>query len=298
MDTAIFEDYLKADLKIAPNTAYLYRTMANAFLLTNPNLLDVNTYNDHITKVSFKKRSYSSYYALKKFIEYKFEGKDNRITKTRLLAQLLRPKMPKGIKRERAHLDDDTLLRIISNMSSFKHRVIALIQKSTGVRAGDVLRLADGHIFEEKQADGTIILSVRTIGKGNKRHVVTIHNQEIVQVVLNYINVKPFNIIDGYYFLKKQKGKIVSKDETLVYRNNFDKYHMDLKRAMHGCNIDKTQFSTHGFRHAFATKVWEKYKDLIILQRIMNHEDPKTTIRYLAQTGLDNKNIYKEIQDL
>ena len=297
MDNALFEDYLKNDPKLSPNTVYLYRTMANAFMLTNPNLLNINDYNDYITKVSFKKRSYSTYYALKRYIEFKFEGKDNRPTKTALLSQLLKPRMPKGIKRERAHLDDETILKIISNMKVFKHRVIALIQKATGVRAGDVLRLPEGHIFLEKDSDGVEQLSIRIIGKGNKRHVVTIFNQDIKQVILNYTEGKPFNIIDGYYFLERQKGKNVSSEETLIYRNNYDKYHIDLKRAMNGVGVEKSKFSTHGFRHSFATKVWEKYKDLIVLQRVMNHEDPRTTIRYLAQSGLDNKEVYKEIQN-
>ncbi len=58
----------------------------------------------------------------------------------------------------------------------------------------------------------------------------------------------------------------------------------------------KEDFATHDFRRNFARKVWLKYKNLIILQKILGHNDPRTTTRYLNMEGLDLIEVHKEMQ--
>jgi integrase len=60
--------------------------------------------------------------------------------------------------------------------------------------------------------------------------------------------------------------------------------------------VDMRMFATHDFRRCFARRVWEKWKDVNILQSVLNHADPKTTLRYLQQSGLRNVDYFKIIQ--
>jgi len=292
LDIALFENYLNEDINITYNTVYLYKTMANAFLLRNPNLNDINSYNEFIKEFCFKKRSISAYYALIKFIDYKITDKN---LKVELKNNLIKPKFPSSLKRERIKLTDEQILSVISAITHFKHRVIALIQMFTGIRAGDVLRIMENNIKPEI-IDNNPVLSLRIIGKGERRHVVVIYDKNIQEVIYNYINGIRFNPVPGYYFLEYSKTKIIKNNFSVVYRYNYDKYFIDFKKALNKNNINLKDFATHDIRRAFALKIWAKYKDLILLQKMLNHQSANTTAIYLKQHGLETQDIFKELQ--
>jgi site-specific recombinase XerD len=98
-----------------------------------------------------------------------------------------------------------------------------------------------------------------------------------------------------YAFLELgARERIQEKDE--LYRLNYKYYFRDLKAAMEMAGLSKYDFATHDFRRCFGRKVWDKYKDLVVLQRLLNHNSPQTSIRYLDQSGLRNFDYLKELQ--
>jgi len=201
-----------------------------------------------------------------------------------------------GVKRERRNLEDEKIIDIIVNIKEKKHQIIALVQKLTGVRAGDIMRIPEGNILLEKYK-GKDILRLAIIGKGGRRNVVEIFDPIAQKVILDYIEKPSKYTVEGYHFLEySRRVKKASKDFINIYLANYNQYFFDLKQALNAVGIMKEEWATHDFRRAFARKVWLKYNNLQTLQNILNHSDPKTTMRYLTQEGLQNIEVYKEMQ--
>ena len=77
---------------------------------------------------------------------------------------------------------------------------------------------------------------------------------------------------------------------------NYQWYWADLKQALHKNKISREEFATHDLRRCFARRAWERYKDIYVLKGLLNHVDPKTTLRYLDQSGLKNIDYLREMQ--
>ncbi len=86
-----------------------------------------------------------------------------------------------------------------------------------------------------------------------------------------------------------------SKEYKLISQN-YRRYWADLKQALNAVGVAKQDFATHDFRRCFAREIWDKYKDLVLLQNALNHENPGTTIRYLKQSGLQNRDVFYQYQ--
>jgi len=132
--------------------------------------------------------------------------------------------------------------------------------------------------------------------KRGKRNVPYIYDEVAQEIILNYTSTHDEG--NGYYFIelgkmKNRYGKV--DNEFMMVKMNYHWFWSDLKNALESAGVDYEDFATHDFRRCFARRVWEKYKDLVILQNVLNHSDPKTTIRYLEQSGLKNIDVYKEM---
>jgi integrase len=213
-----------------------------------------------------------------------------------LLKDLIRPKERKDIVRERKNLTDDQIIGVINYLNKPKHMVVAWIQKTTGIRAGDVFRIKRGDITYEEY-HGEPVIRINVIGKRKKRNVVYIHHPVVQEFIVDYITSEVVN--DDYYFLELPKWKLSGSGpntEDSLMKQNYWWYWTDLKQALDLAGIDKKDWASHGFRYSAARVVWDLYKDIHILQNFLGHEDPKTTMRYLRQSGLQNVDLLKELQ--
>jgi integrase len=293
MDVGLYKDYLLNDKIIAPYTARVYSIMLNKFLAGNPDIDNPEDYNKFVIDHAFKKRSYCTYYALIGYVKFKF--KSDAKTRNNIIEAMRKPSMALNVLRERRNLQPEQILNVIANIKKTKHQIIALIQKLTGLRAGDVLRIPIGNILVEKYKNEEI-LRIAAIGKRSKRHIVEIFDPVAKDVILGYIEGVPLNTLDGYYFLERSTFRSSSHDFVNIYLNNYNHYSEDLKQAMHACGIMKEEFATHDFRRGFARSVWIKYKNILTLQKVMGHNDPRTTMRYLNTEGLDMIEVHRDMQ--
>ena len=293
-DPSLFENWLRERKGLSESSIYTYLKSIERFLVSDPDLENLEDYNKFLVEVSIKKRCTHFYSAIRSFIEFKIADAS---TKNKLLDGLVKPKMRNDLKRERKHLSEDELLNVINYLEEEKHRIIALIQMLTGVRAGDVFRLKYGQIVPEVyKGDPTLKLVIT--GKGEKRNVVYIHDKVAQQLIMNYVT-NNFGE-DDYYFLNYSPFKArpgTKENEFTFTKMNYLRFWRDLKQALQIAGVDKEDFATHDFRRCFARRFWERFKDVHKLQQVLNHRDPKVTLRYLEQSGLHNIDYHFEMQN-
>ena len=205
MDLPLYEQWLKSKGRLASSSIYVYTKSVERFLVSNPDVDSLEDYNQFLIKVSVKKRCNHYYSAIKSFIEFKISDSNLR---NRLVEGLIQPKEWGDYARERKYLEEDKILEVVNNLEREKHKVVALIQMITGVRAGDVLRLKEGSISNEEYKD-QISIRMIVIGKGRKRNVVYIHNKIIQDIIWEYLGKRTKRHIEGYYFLEMGDRKSV-----------------------------------------------------------------------------------------
>ena len=62
-----------------------------------------------------------------------------------------------------------------------------------------------------------------------------------------------------------------------------------ISNACKKANIEGN-FGTHTLRKTFGYHFYKKFKDIVMLQKILNHSNPDVTLRYI---GIDQDEIYK-----
>lgn len=300
-----FGEWLRDKKRISESTIYYYVLTINKFLSMiedNYDPEDVDTYNWFLAYRTHKRRSTYVYSVIKAFITFKFQKDPQK--REIILDNLIKPKKFRSVKRERRHLDDEKLIEILNNFEDERHRMIAMIQILTGIRAGDAFSIRrNGFVIEEYNNKKVLRLTV--VGKGEKQNIVYIFDPIAIKILEDYIEFYDKEVlrIDPVYFKdyifmtlgKHRKGRVYQ--DFMVRRRNYNKYFLDLSEAIRKSGvIDKKYFSTHDFRRCFARKAWEKYKDVDKLKRLLNHSDASTTLRYLQQSGLQNIDIFEEMQ--
>ena len=292
-DGVLFKNFLEEKTKLKPSSVHVYVGSVEKFLKYDPDIDEIEAYNNFLIPLVHRKSSAHYYSAIKKFIEYKID--DGKL-RAKLISELIKPTIKDPVRNSK-YLNSDKLLEVINNMQSEKHQVIAAIQIRTGARSGDVLRMRrpDG-IFDEDYK-GKTALRLNIIGKGGKRNVKHIFEPGLQDFITNYITHNFHS--DKYYFLEVSPKRIKqNKDNELKLATmNYHWYWADLKQALHSSGIDPKDFSTHDFRRCFARDIWEKFgHDLTVLKNALDHKQADTILRYLRNSGLQNKEILYQYQ--
>lgn len=292
-DLPLYEEFLKDKTGLKDSSIYTYVIGLRRFLAENPEVDKIEDYNDFLIRTTQRKRNANFYFfALKHFIKYKIPDLTLR---NRMISSLIKPDI-KDPQIKRRYLPDEKRLEVINNMQYPKSRIIAIIQSLTGVRVGDILRLKRDSMFTEVIND-KVALRLNIIGKRDKLSVVYIFDNIAQDIILDYIN-NNINYADYLFielgFMTNRPGDVSS--EFKLVKMNYDRYWRDLKQAMSMVGVYKADFATHDFRRCFAREIWERYKDLVILQNALNHERADTTIRYLKHSGLQNRDVFMEHQ--
>lgn len=286
----LFEEWLRDKKNLSDSSIYVYRVAIDQFLSYNPNVENIDDYNKFIITHCIKKRSVHFYSILKSYIRFVIKDANKR---SQMIEQLIKPDVPSTIKRERRYLDEKILIDTVNNLKKTKHKVIALIQTMTGVRSGDILRVRKKDIIPELYEGKNVIKLVIT-GKGKKRNVVYIHEEMVQILLIDYLVSNPNNM--EYAFLV---DRCLSHEYDVfrkIYLSNYKRYYRDLKMALDKSGVSQKDFATHDYRRCFARRVWTKYKDIQVLQNLLNHRNPSTTMRYLSQSGLKNVEYFKQMQ--
>lgn len=172
-----------------------------------------------------------------------------------------------------AHLNEHELEKFLSAIDDFpmsekiraRNRLIIKIIVYSGIRVSEVLHLRTKDIVLEK---GIYSLNIR--GKGDKYRVVMLKAYHIKTLLAEWLAIRSnFDIQDSLVFCN-QRGKSL----TQAY------IHKIVEQILLSIGLKKEKMGAHMLRHSFATLLYQKRHDLILVQEALGHADLNTSRIY------------------
>lgn len=164
----------------------------------------------------------------------------------------------KRAKRIPVVLTREELQRIFTSVSNVKHRLMLSLSYSAGLRVSEVVNLKVQDVDIQQR-----ILYVRH-GKGDKDRV-TIFSEKLSDDIQRVLWKKD---AADFVFESERGGKLSTRSLQKVFT-----------RALHASMIQK-QATFHSLRHSFATHLIEDGVDIRILQKLLGHNNIRTTEHY------------------
>lgn len=183
---------------------------------------------------------------------------------------------PKKATRLPKVFNQDEIAAIINSLTNKKHKALLMLCYSAGLRVSEAVAIKTWQV-DSKQMN--IFISQ---GKGKKDRIVTLSPVMLVMLREYAREYKPPK--NGYLF----EG--VTSDTPYSTRS----LQQVLASAKARAGVCKPG-SIHSLRHSFATHLVEKGTDVTMIQKLLGHNDIKTTLLYLHTS---NKDLLKIISPL
>ena len=153
-----------------------------------------------------------------------------------------------------------------------RNRLIIKIILYTGIRVGEALDITLKDIFKE---DKFFMIQVR--GKGNKPRVVMVKQSIISEDLKQWLELR--HCENALLFCNKFGKKLT---QAYVSRT--------VEKILLSAGIKKEKNGAHMLRHTFATMLYQKNHDLILVQESLGHADINTSRIY---THFDSEKLKK-----
>jgi site-specific recombinase XerD len=226
---------------------------------------EIEDYLLHLAKN--KKQSETAIHSAVNAIKFYYE---QVIKKPKEYYELQRPKKP--IKNVTVFSENE-VTKIINAITNIKHKAMLMIGYAAGLRISEIINLKIQDIDSER-----MMLHIRN-AKGKK-------DREVI------LSETLLNVLRDYYKLYKPKAFLFEGQQGGSYSTR--SLQLILKKAKQKAGVKKAG-SIHAFRHSFATHLLEGGTDLSIIQKLLGHNDIKTTLRY---THVSNATLQKIISPL
>lgn len=168
----------------------------------------------------------------------------------------------------------DRFLTAIDNAqfksNSDRNRLIVKLIAYTGMRVSEALNVKQRDITSEGE-----YYMIRIRGKGNKYRVVMI-KQHLIRTLLSNVT-KCSTCRDGLVFCNRSGNKM-----TQAYISRI------VEQILFQAGIRKEKNGAHMLRHTFATLLYRKRKDIILVQEALGHASLNTSRIY---THFDNERL-------
>ncbi|NOX14898.1 MAG: tyrosine-type recombinase/integrase, partial [Epsilonproteobacteria bacterium] len=179
-----------------------------------------------------------------------------------------------------SYMQKDEVLRFIKAIDTFafsakvvdRNRLIIKMILYTGIRVGEALGIGVKDIF----VDGDFYM-IQVRGKGNKPRVVMIKRGIISKNLQEWLDIR--NCENALLFCNKHGKKL-----TQAYISRI------VEKILLSANIKKEKNGAHMLRHTFATMLYQKNHDLILVQESLGHADINTSRIY---THFDQEKLKK-----
>jgi site-specific recombinase XerD len=174
-------------------------------------------------------------------------------------------------------LSKEEMIRLLKAIDNLKHKTMIMLGYGCGLRVSEITNLQKTDLDENRR-----VLYIRR-AKGKKDRIVCL--SPVMLVMLREYGVKYET--KHYLFEGQQPGSMYSTRSLEAI----------IKAAKNKAGISRPG-SMHMLRHSFATHLIEKGTDVVFIQKLLGHNDIKTTLRYLHVTNKDLVNILSPLEDL
>lgn len=203
-------------------------------------------------------------------LKYYFE---QVLGKEKFFCEIPRPKKTQQLPRV---FSQEDIASIINNVRNLKHKTMLMLAYSAGLRVSEVVSVKTYQVDSKRM---NIFISQ---AKGKKDRIVTLSPVMLV-MLREYAKVyKPDK--KGYLFAGSEKGS--------AYSTRCLQQVLCTAKRLAGVTRPG---SIHSLRHSFATHLIEKGTDVTMIQKLLGHNDLKTTLIYLHTS---NKDLLKIISPL
>ena len=190
--------------------------------------------------------------------------------------EIPRPKKPSQLPKV---FSQDEIAAIINSVTNKKHKVMLMLAYSGGLRVSEVVSLRTYEVDSKRM---TIFISA---AKGKKDRQVTLSPVLLVMLREYAQAYKPDK--KGYLFEGSTK-------ETAYSTRSLQEV---IQAAKKKAGVIRPG-SIHSLRHSFATHLVEKGTDISMIQKLLGHNDIKTTLLYLHTSNKDLLKIISPLDDL
>jgi len=186
------------------------------------------------------------------------------------------PRPKKGMQLPKV-LSKEEMIRLLKAIENVKHKTMIMLGYACGLRVSEITGLELKDMDEDRR-----LLHIRR-AKGKKDRVVSL--SPVMLVMLREYKLQ--YATEKYLFEGQTPGTLYSTRslESII------------AAAKEKAGIKKAG-SMHMLRHSFATHLLDKGTDVVFIQKLLGHNDIKTTLRYLHVTNKDMLNILSPIEDI
>ena len=167
-------------------------------------------------------------------------------------------------------ISEEKIIAGLMAIDNLKHKTLLLLAYSAGMRVSEVVQLKITDINSERMQ-----ITI-TEAKGKKDRVVNLSTAILKLLRQYYIAYKPINwLFEGQHKAEHYSARSAQLIFKAAYKN------LGLP----------PQCSFHSLRHSYATHLLENGTDITLIQKLLGHNDIKTTMRYTHVSKKDIGNI-------
>jgi len=169
--------------------------------------------------------------------------------------EIPRPKKPLKLPKV---ISEEKMLKALLAVQNIKHKTILLLAYSAGLRVSEVIHIKPTDIDSHR-------MQIRiNNAKGKKDRMVTLSTHMLPLLRSYYIKYKPKTwLFEGQY-----GDQYSVRSAQVLFQQTFKKLKLP------------AQFSFHSLRHSYATHLLDNGTDISYIQKLLGHNDIKTTLRY------------------
>ena len=166
--------------------------------------------------------------------------------------------------------------KIFSQVENHKHLLMLKLCYGMGLRVSEIVNLKIANIDSQR-----MLVHIEN-GKGKKDRYVTLPESILEDLRDYYREYRP----KTYLFEGQYGGQYSVRSAQAVFKNAMDK-----------AKINKS-VGIHGLRHSYATHLLESGTDMVFIQKLLGHQDIKTTEIYAKISNRHIGNIRSPLDDL